>query len=179
MAQPNEPSMEEILSSIKRIIAEDSDAPAPRKPRAASEPEADVLELTDTIGEPEAFQALPEYDPEPEPAPEHDEIAAEEAPAIASRPTAPFVRSAQPAPVPEMEADALLSATTEAATRHALAALSRMVVKPEDPAADNTLEGLVRDMLRPMLKEWLDANLPGIVQDTVDREVARIAGRGA
>lgn len=175
MGQPNEPSMEEILSSIKRIIAEDSDAPAPRKPRAASEPEADVLELTDTIGEPEPFEALPEYNPEPE----QDEIAAEEAPAIASRPTAPFVRSAQPAPVPEMEADALLSATTEAATRHALAALSRMVVKPEDPAADNTLEGLVRDMLRPMLKEWLDANLPGIVQDTVDREVARIAGRGA
>jgi cell pole-organizing protein PopZ len=174
--------MEEILSSIKRIIAEDSDAPAPRKPRAAPEPEAeaeaDVLELTDTIGEPEAFQALPEYHPDPEPEPEHDTIAAEEAPAIASRPTAPFVRSAHPAPAPEMEAETLLSATSEAATRHALAALSRMVVKPEDPAADNTLEGLVRDMLRPMLKEWLDAHLPGIVQDTVDREVARIAGRG-
>lgn len=170
MTQPNEPSMEEILSSIKRIIAEDSETLVPRRGEPAPEPEAepDVLELTQPLGEPETMQA-PEPEPEPEP------ISVKEAPAIAAAPVAP---PARPAPAAEDEAGALLSATTEAATRHALAALSRMVVKPEDPAADNTLEGLVRDMLRPMLKDWLDANLPGIVQATVDREVARISGRG-
>jgi len=168
MTQPNEPSMEEILSSIKRIIAEDTETLVPRRGDAAPEPEdePDVLELTQPLGEPETMQA-----PEPEPEP----ISIEEAPAIAAAPVAP---PARPAPAAENEAGALLSATTEAATRHALAALSRMVVKPEDPAADNTLEGLVRDMLRPMLKDWLDANLPGIVQATVEREVARISGRG-
>lgn len=167
MGQPNEPSMEEILSSIKRIIAEDSDslAPAVRRGSPASEPaeEPDVLELTDTFGEPETMQA-----PDPDP------ISVEEAPAIAMAPVAPVARADPPA----MPKEPLLSASSEEATRQALAALSRMVVKPEDPAADNTLEGLVRDMLRPMLKDWLDANLPGIVQETVDREVARISGRG-
>ncbi|MBA2919446.1 DUF2497 domain-containing protein [Sphingomonas sp. MAH-20] len=159
--------MEEILSSIKRIIAEDSETLVPRRGTPVPEPEdePDVLELNQPIGEPETMDA-----------PAAEPLAAEEAPALSPAPFAPPPRP--PAPSAEDEAGALLSATTEAATRHALAALSRMVVKPEDPAADNTLEGLVRDMLRPMLKDWLDANLPGIVQATVDREVARISGRG-
>ena len=169
MSQPNEPSMEEILSSIKRIIAEDSETLAPRRGAQAPAPdeEPDVLELTQPWGEPEEAPT-----PEPEP------IAVEEAPALASAPVAPSPKSAAQPQAAEDEAQALLSATTEAATRHALASLSRLVVKPEDPAADNTLEGLVRDMLRPMLKDWLDAHLPDIVQATVDREVARISGRG-
>jgi uncharacterized protein len=157
MSQSKEPSMEEILSSIKRIIAEESDSPQPRRPRPEPEEEPDVLELTQEFGEPE-----PEVAPWEEP----DEISAEEAPAIAAAPIAP-------APPPET----LVSSASADATREALASLSRMVVKPENPAADNTLEGLVRELLRPMLKDWLDANLPGIVQATVDREVARIAGR--
>ncbi|HEU4970249.1 DUF2497 domain-containing protein [Sphingomonas sp.] len=167
MSQTNEPSMEEILSSIKRIIAEDTETLVPRRgtPAPESGDEPDVLELNQPVGEP---VTMPELEP--------DSMSAEEAPAIAPAPVAP--PATPPAPSAEEEAGALLSATTEAATRHALAALSRMVVKPEDPAADNTLEGLVRDMLRPMLKDWLDAHLPGIVQATVDREVARISGRG-
>jgi cell pole-organizing protein PopZ len=168
MGQPNEPSMEEILSSIKRIIAEDVEPVAPKRAEPAPADDPDVLELTQPVG----------GDPEPEPAFEAEEepMAAEEAPALAEAPAAPRAR---PAPAPAAGDAALLSETSEAATRNALAALSRMVVKPEDPTADNTLEGLVREMLRPMLKEWLDANLPRIVQSTVEREVARIAGRGA
>lgn len=168
--------MEEILSSIKRIIAEDSEAPTPAPRAAAPVPsehlppeqaeEPDVLELTQTVVEHEAVYA---FGSEPE-----ESISAEEAPAIAPAPVAPS-RASVSAEAPA----ALISATTQEATREALAALSRMVVKPEDVAADNTLEGLVREMLRPMLKDWLDANLPGIVQATVDREVARISGRGA
>ena len=70
-------------------------------------------------------------------------------------------------------AAALLSEQTTQATRGALDALSRLMVKPE-PGSDGTLEGLVRDMLRPMLREWLDANLPALVETLVAREIAKI-----
>lgn len=149
----NEPSMEEILSSIKRIIAEENDAPAPRARRsraaaaiAVAEDEAEVLELTETA--PESIGFPPELPAAP----------------VEFPPSAPT-------------REELISASTAEASRQALAALSRLIVKPEDPAADNTLEGLVREMLRPMLKEWLDARLPGIVNAAVEREVARISGR--
>lgn len=147
-----EPSMEEILSSIKRIIAEEGDgaAAATRSRRVAkSAPAAgeEVLELSDTVGE----------------------EAAEPAPAKAAAPAAPA--PARAAPV-----DPILSERVVEATRAPLEALSRMVVKPEVPASD-TLEGLVREMLKPMLREWLDANLPEIVERTVAREISRITGR--
>ena len=59
----------------------------------------------------------------------------------------------------------------------ALDSLSRLLEKPE-PQGDGTLEGLVSEMLRPMLKEWLDANLPDMVEAMVSREIARISGQG-
>lgn len=169
MAKTDEPSMEEILSSIKRIIAEDSDGVAPRRPRPVAADEPDVLELTQPLteaGEGEPIDV--DYEPAPAPARHAFTIAAEEAPALAEAPVAP--------PAEEPKPDALISSASVDASRAALASLSRMVVKPETPGADNTLEGLVRDLLRPMLKDWLDANLPRIVQEAVDREVKRIAG---
>lgn len=108
----NEPSMEDILSSIKRIIAEEGDPQSPRGRR---------------IG--------------------------------------------RAAPDP-----AILSARAAQATRGQLEALSRLIVKPETPGTD-TLEGMVREMLKPMLSEWLDANLPRIVETMVAREIERIVGR--
>jgi cell pole-organizing protein PopZ len=48
-----------------------------------------------------------------------------------------------------------------------------MMIKPESNS-DGTLEGLVREMLRPMLREWIDANLPHMVEDMVAREIAKI-----
>jgi uncharacterized protein len=167
MRVSKEPSMEEILSSIKRIIAEEGEA-APLRPSLHIEPdeEPEVLELTHSFAEPETMHTF-EADPEP--------ISAEEAPAIATAPVAPPAPEAPPIadPAPEV----LISPAAADATRQALASLSRMIVKPEDPAGENTLEALVREMLRPMLREWLDANLPGIVQATVEREVARLSGR--
>ena len=53
--------------------------------------------------------------------------------------------------------------------------LSKLVVKPEAPGSD-TLEGLVREMLRPMLRDWLDQNLPSLVESMVAREIERITG---
>ena len=69
----------------------------------------------------------------------------------------------------------LMSDATEEASKAALAALSGISIDPRAEA--RTLDGLVREMLRPMLKEWLDANLPEIVERVVSREVARVVGR--
>jgi len=129
-----EPSMEEILSSIKKIIAEDDGRaqPAPKaRSRAASSdaaaPSADadntVLELTEAV-----------------------------------------------------VVEQIVSADAAAASRQALSSLSRLIVKPDIAGAD-TLEGLVREMLKPMLKDWLDAHLPEIVERVVAQEVARITGQ--
>jgi cell pole-organizing protein PopZ len=139
MGDPNqEPSMEEILASIKRVIAEDGRVAA--RPARGSRPseapppaEDDVLELSDPIGEPVA---------------------------------------------------SLVSEDAAAASRQSLAALSALAERTEAtsfPAAagEGPLEAVVREMLKPMLKEWLDTHLPDIVEQMVAREVARITGRGA
>ena len=151
----NEPSMEEILSSIKRIIAEDSEASLspPRSRRAAvvqpvadplPEPSSDddepeVLELTETVA---------------------SEAAAEEivVPVIETKPT-------------------LVSDKTAEASRSSLAALSALVVKPDVTGSD-TLEGMVREMLKPMLAEWLESRLPDVVERMVAQEIRRITDRG-
>jgi hypothetical protein len=159
-----EPSMEEILSSIKRIIAEEGEvapgrqrrplrptAPSPHRPA-----EDEVLELRDPVPEPARPAAPPPRTPEPEP------VAAAPAPSPAAPPSPP---------------EPIVSRETAAATRDALGQLSRLLVKPE-PGSDGTLEGLVRDMLRPMLRDWLDAHLPALVEEIVSREIAKItAGR--
>jgi cell pole-organizing protein PopZ len=152
-----ETSMEDILSSIKRIIAEEGDGPVSRvrKPVRAPAPaydeddEDEVLELNDAVSEPLPPRAA----------------------------AAPMTAAPAPAAAPQPEIDpAILSARAAEASRSALEALSRMVVKPEAPGADS-LEGLVREMLRPMLRDWLDAKLPAIVETMVAREIARISGR--
>jgi cell pole-organizing protein PopZ len=71
--------------------------------------------------------------------------------------------------------EVLVSGKAARASKAALAALANVSIDPR--ASENTLDGLVREMLRPMLKEWLDANLPDLVERVVAREVARIIGR--
>jgi cell pole-organizing protein PopZ len=71
--------------------------------------------------------------------------------------------------------ETLVSGKAAKASKAALAALANVTIDPR--ASENTLDGLVREMLRPMLKEWLDANLPDLVERVVAREVARIIGR--
>ena len=161
MGDMSEPSMEEILSSIKRIIAEEGDSASTvrsRRPRnVTAEPgpppsmvDDSVLELSDRV------------------------IPAEES-VMAARPIAP----AQHEPTIKEAAarvDTILSERAAEASRQPLEALSRMVVKPEVPGSD-TLEGMVRELLKPMLRDWLDANLPGVVEAMVAKEIARISGR--
>jgi hypothetical protein len=100
---------------------------------------------------------------------------------LAPVPRAPKGQSAAPATLAQVEpmpAEAtLVSPTTAEASRSSLAALSALIVKPETTGSD-TLEGLVRDLLKPMLADWLDAKLPEIVERQVAQEIARISARG-
>ncbi len=156
----HEPSMEDILSSIKKIIAEDADralsAPAPR--RAAARPVSHD-ELGGKIG-------LTPPDAVPLPGASRPELDAEEE----------VFQLTEPAPVEVEAPPVLVSETAANASRSALESLSAMVVKP-DVAGSDTLEGLVREMLRPMLKDWLDVNLPQVVERLVSKEIARITGK--
>jgi len=171
-----EPTMEEILASIRRIISEDD---APAEAAAAPEPEPapvveepvedDVLELTDPIepaGPVESLGDIDVYSPEPEPEP-------------APPPPPP------PAPEPvsgpsgfsrEEVADNLVGDHASSLAASAFGSLSSALLMPKD---GRTLEDVVRELMKPLLKEWLDQNLPRIVETKVEEEVHRIArGRG-
>ena len=127
----HEPSMEDILASIKRVIAEDGRAASARpargsRPVEAPRPEEDVLELSD----------------------------------------------------PVEEGESLVSDDAAAASLRSLAALSAIKDRSEAlPQGDGPLEAVVREMLKPMLKDWLDRNLPELVEELVTREIARITGK--
>lgn len=172
-----EPSMEEILSSIKRIIAEEGENPIRGRrvgrvapPPAIEEDETEVLELSHPIEEPAPRAASPSA-VAADPAPIAPTVAV---PPAAAEPAAP---SPVVAPMnPDDPADPILSSQAAAASRHALDSLSRLMVKPE-PSGDGTLEGMVREMLRPMLRDWLDAHLPAMVETMVQAEIARITGQ--
>ncbi len=182
----SEPSMEEILSSIKRIIAEEGEAAPGRgrragraTPPAAAAIEDEVLELSDPMPQERPMDG-PRSEPLRTAASAH---AAEDAPSIAppvaepTEPARPAKKGASPpaaerVDVPPDTAPIVSSGTVEA-TRGALDQLSRMLIKPE-PSTDGTLEGLVREMLRPMLRDWLDASLPTLVEDLVAREIEKI-----
>ncbi len=191
-----EPTMEEILASIRRIISED-DAPAETAAAPASTPEPtpepaeaspammdetpsvqeavavedDVLELTDRYEAPEAEHIgdldIAPVEAEPEPFPQ--------APVV----TAPvFEPAAAPEPaVPTGDSLVGDSAATSAAS--AFAGLAASLRQPEPAAFSGgtgpTIDDLARQLLRPLLKEWLDANLPAIVEAQVRKEVERIA----
>ena len=164
-AATNEPSMEDILSSIKKIIAEDSAKPQGFT-RTRSLPVEETVEIKTPVADSYVAEAaIADVDVD-------DEILELTQSAPADMPA--FEEPATPA---SASAEApILSTVAVEASRHALASLSKMVVKPEVAGSD-TLEGVVRDMLKPMLKDWLDANLPEIVERMVAQEVARISGR--
>jgi cell pole-organizing protein PopZ len=173
-----EPTMEEILASIRRIISED-DAPAEPAVAAAPPPEPepvfeepveeDVLDLTDPIEPEPAFEPEPErfesmgdldvYAATPEPAPE---------------PYTPPPRA--PAFNRDEVAENLVGDHASTLAASAFGSLSAAVLMPRD---GRTLEDVVRELMKPLLKEWLDNNLPRIVEAKVEEEVHRIArGRG-
>ena len=169
-----EPTMEEILASIRRIISED-DVPAEEGAAAEAEPEPAPVEA-----------AAPVFEPEPE---EEDDGVLEltervetlgdldvYTPTVSEEPApAPYVAPEPeyaPEPPPVSANEGLVGAIAASAAASAFGQLSAAIQMPAD---GRTLEDVVRELLRPLLKQWLDSNLPQIVQATVDREVERIA----
>jgi cell pole-organizing protein PopZ len=124
--------------------------------------------------EPEAEAAEPIATAPPEPAAEQ----ADTPDVLELTSPMPEAAVAAEAPAPSTPAgslDGLLSSTSAEASRNAFAALSQLQVRSEE-GRSNTLEGLVADLLKPMLKEWLDRELPSIVERLVSAEVKRLAG---
>ena len=214
MTQPakgQEPSMEEILASIRRIIADDDPArtapkasepmPPPRPvppPRMAPPPEPEIKEEEiDTMLA--QLQATSPPEPPVEEEPASDILELTEQMASPQRTSAPAFRTIDgqsdlvfedspgelpPPPPPRVEEPPpvvnggdrhLISATTSAAVDSAFNTLAQTVLVQNG----RTLEDLVREMLRPMLKTWLDDNLPSMVERLVRAEIERVSrGRG-
>ena len=188
-ARANEPSMEEILASIRKIIADDQPDPAPQDvPLAVAGEQAaqgeaaddDVLDLASIVMTqtgapmagavspddidfvPEGSHAAPEPEPQPEPASPP-----------APEPVAPVLAAPPPAAEPPRE-EQLLSSGTDASVAAAFGKLSHTILS----ANARTLDDLVAEMLRPMLKNWLDDNLPSLVERLVRAEIERVARGG-
>lgn len=193
-----EPSMEEILASIRRIINEDGEeedggdgqsaaeaADTPAVPPAAEDPPAPF----EAPATPEPVAAAPPPPPlEPTPAP---------APAPAAPPPSrpalveeedvlelseDMIDTPPPlAAAPVGPPGGLVSGATELAAAAAFGSLMNGRPSGGDLGAlplgrgDTTVEQIVRELLRPLLKEWLDAHLPGMVDRIVREEVERIA----
>lgn len=230
-----EPTMEEILASIRKIISDDSAAPASAptpEPEIANDEDDDVATLEEVMFdedvreeaaaeafEPEAvaefeeaveleaeafaveedvpqaedaaesFESLlsasrsAEFEPEPdfEPEPVPEPVAVAPAP-VEPAPVEPAPVEPAPAPAPApmekaMSASPAYDQTTltDDSTANAAAGALGKLISKMDLGGDNTLEGLVREMLRPMIKEWLDTNLASIVEEKVEAEVQRIS----
>ena len=157
-----EPSMDEILQKIQRIIAEDEkpeSAPAATPPRSA-----EILTLTEAVGEGGTVRRLTPVEPAPEPAVEHQAAPERRIEAVAST-TEP------PRPAGErIISDAAATAFAQ------LAAIQRERRRAEEfpmGLQARTLEDLVRELLRPMLQGWLDQKLPDIIERLVKAELAR------
>lgn len=153
MQRDGEPSVEEILESIKRVIARDNRERADVERQRRSEATAHLDELEDDesadVLELDAGDALMEF--------EEDEDDA------------------------EAGDDTLLTQESAKAMRESFSALSMLAEPGAQPqivrSGETSLEGLTRDLLRPMLAEWLDRNLPELVERLVKAEIARIAGK--
>lgn len=198
-------SMEEILQSIRRIIADDDEgkgaAPAPEKAPAVVNPipESDVLELTEMVADDGSVTDVksgvdvldnidaalaPPPAPITTPAPASAPAAKEEVKPTPTPPPAPAPRQdVADAEMSNDDVDKLLSQAAESAALSALAKIpaeeKRAYFHTQSPTfrSGGTVEDMVEDLLRPMLKGWLDDNLPGIVEKIVEREVTRLTRR--
>ena len=158
-AQP-EPSMEEILASIRRIISEDEEEATPSA-GAGSAPTADAK--TEPVGTP--FKQKPAQSAESDVAKSRLETEDVE-----------MIKKNVAEAMEQETDDTILGDASAAAASEAFQNLSQSV-RVSEGGPGRTLEDIVVQMLRPMVKEWLDANLPAIVEEKVEEEVQRVARR--
>ncbi|MXP10825.1 DUF2497 domain-containing protein [Pseudoblastomonas halimionae] len=141
MRQEGEPSVEDILASIKKVIASDQRTASPaRSARAQPAEPASTEEVEEVLDLGEAGEFIEET------------------------------------PSESLIGDAAVDSMRESLA--ALAMMSEPRAKPQIVRQGETsIESLVREMLRPMLSQWLDDNLPGMVERLVTEEIRRIAGK--
>ncbi len=208
----NDPSMDDILASIRKIISDDEaraqvggnamPAPPAAANNAGERPATtsragltanrdDVLLLTDLIEEPKAEAPIAPVAPAPQPvAPQRiDPVRASEMPQPSFEPMptptpAPAAASFEPSIVASSAAGAASSAfdrlnqvVEERRTAPGSAPAPSPMPSPVVGASGKTIEDLVKEMLRPMLKDWIDRSLPPMVERLVEREIARLTRR--
>jgi uncharacterized protein len=164
-----EPSMDEILQKIQRIIAEDEkpeSAPAPTPPRSA-----EILTLTEAVGEGGTVRRLTPVETAPEPIPMP--------PPEPPRPQERRIEAVPAGEAPHPAGDRPMSDSTAGPAAAAFAQLA--AIQREKRRADEfpmglqarTLEDLVRELLRPVLQGWLDQKLPEILERLVKAELTK------
>ena len=194
----HEPTMEEILASIRKIISEDQTEGAKpaeesipvRAAAAQAQPlvESDVLELTEEVQE-EVIEAPAA---EEIPSPIENDIAFEN---IEAEPQAE--PKAEPKAQPAMDTDDLISDTARSAVGRAFAKLDSVAPKQQSAPA-GTLDALftkavqdafvptlqewvdshhaeILDSLKPVIRDWMDAHLPPLIEAAVTKEISRAA----
>ncbi len=171
MRQASEPSVEEILESIKKVIARDNRAEAARErsrrdvtAETAPAPRVSARPAPRNEGRPASF---------PADVLDLSEVAAQ----ILSEDRTATVEADED----EDDLAPLLADETTASMRDSLAALAMLSAPGASPqivrSGETSLESMVREMLRPALAEWLDKNLPPMVEKLVAAEIARIVGK--
>lgn len=202
-----EPSMEEILASIRRIISEDGDSEEGAAPKAEPAPAADPAladpepedQILEEVELEEELTEMPEPDDEvlelTEMVEDDGTVVDLNAPAggipdldfgLDDEAPSPLLPPDAGTPIDDGadEGEALLSDHVAAAAAGSLAALSTAAgrkIADQLGASDIggvTVEELVRQLLRPMLRDWLDEHLPGMVERLVRREIERLAAQG-
>ena len=174
--------MEEILASIRRIISED-EAPADAAPAAAEPDPEPAAEPAPLMAETPVPPPAPETPPPAAPAAVAEEEEDDDALELTQKvetlgdldvltPTTAPPPQPPAAPVAAATAASLVSERAASAAASAFGQLSAVIAMPRE---GRTLEDVVRELLTPLLQQWLDDNLPRIVQETVEAEVARIA----
>jgi uncharacterized protein len=160
------------LNTGEEVLEDDAPDEVVEEPQAEDEEEIE-LEMVDSdepTEEPEENIAELEADPEPEPEPE-PELEAEPEP----------VAIAEPEPVDALAAEAADRLVSENSAMNSVASLSALAAAVDthrravDPSiGPRTIEDLVKDVMRPMIREWLDDNLPSLVERMVGREIERL-----
>lgn len=160
----HEPSMEETLASIRQIISASED---PAGEEVLDLADMEVNTEAEAAAEP-AAEAAPAFAPAADPAPQ---------PAPAAKPVPPILATP---PAPPSDAGLVSANQAEEATA-AFSALNRKLNEgyQELPVGDGeiTLERLTRELMRPMLREWLDQHLPILVERMVREEIERLVHR--
>ncbi len=172
-----EPSMEEILASIRRIIADDQAHSAPIPAETAGADTAIGLAASAITFDDDVLYADEAEEAPPPPAARNEAPPRAEPRQAAAPAPAPVVETSVPEPAPQAAAAApvteepLLSTAADASAASAFQALSSVVLN----RSPRTLDDLMQDMLRPLLKAWLDQNLPPLVEKLVKAEIERIS----